>query len=106
MSRKRTWARQGPSNAQTAELDAPAEMEEPNPESAADLVALETRTRDELMDVAKELGLSGLGSIRKQELVFRILQPALGPPQEQRQLPGRVLRNPGRCLADKSGLRA
>ncbi len=37
-------------------------------------VELEARTRDELMDVAKELGLSGTGSLRKQELVFRILQ--------------------------------
>jgi transcription termination factor Rho len=49
-------------------------MEEPNPESAADLVALETKTREELLEVAKELGLSGVGSLRKQDLVFRILQ--------------------------------
>jgi transcription termination factor Rho len=49
-------------------------MEEPNPESAADLVALETRTREELLEVGKELGLSGIGSLRKQDLVFRILQ--------------------------------
>jgi len=38
------------------------------------LVELETRTRDELMEVAKELGLSGTTSLRKQDLVFRILQ--------------------------------
>ena len=37
-------------------------------------VELETHTRDELMEAAKELGLSGIGSLRKQELVFRILQ--------------------------------
>jgi transcription termination factor Rho len=39
-----------------------------------DLVELETRTRDELLEVAKELGLSGTGSLRKQDIVFRILQ--------------------------------
>jgi transcription termination factor Rho len=38
------------------------------------LVELETHTRDELMEVAKELGLSGTTSLRKQDLVFRILQ--------------------------------
>ena len=38
------------------------------------LVELETRTRDDLIEVAKELGLSGTASLRKQELVFRILQ--------------------------------
>jgi transcription termination factor Rho len=38
------------------------------------LVELETQTRDELMEVAKELGLSGATSLRKQDLVFRILQ--------------------------------
>ncbi|MDP2674119.1 MAG: transcription termination factor Rho [Dehalococcoidia bacterium] len=39
-----------------------------------DLVELETRTRDELLEVAKELGLSGTGSLRKQDIVYRILQ--------------------------------
>jgi len=43
-------------------------------ESPLNLVELETRTRDELMEVAKELGLSGATSLRKQDLVFRILQ--------------------------------
>lgn len=38
------------------------------------LVELETRTRDELLEVAKELGLSGAGALRKQDIVFRILQ--------------------------------
>ncbi len=49
-------------------------MESALPESPVNLTELESRTRDELMDVAKELGLSGAGSLRKQELVFRILQ--------------------------------
>lgn len=49
-------------------------MEKTLSESPVNFVELETRTRDELMDVAKELGLSGTGSLRKQELVFRILQ--------------------------------
>ncbi len=43
-------------------------------ESPLNLVELETQTRDELMEVAKELGLSGTTSLRKQDLVFRILQ--------------------------------
>ena len=38
------------------------------------LVELETRTRDELLEVAKELGLSGTASLRKQDIIFRILQ--------------------------------
>jgi len=38
------------------------------------LAELETQTRDELIEVAKELSLSGVGSLRKQDLVFRILQ--------------------------------
>jgi transcription termination factor Rho len=49
-------------------------MEKTLSESPVNLAELEDRTRDELMDVAKELGLSGAGSLRKQELVFRILQ--------------------------------
>ncbi len=49
-------------------------MEKTISESPVNFVELEARTRDELMDVAKELGLSGTGSLRKQELVFRILQ--------------------------------
>ncbi len=49
-------------------------MEEPIPDSPVNLIELETRTRDELLEVAKELELSGTGSLRKQELVFRILQ--------------------------------
>jgi transcription termination factor Rho len=38
------------------------------------LVELETRTKEELVDVAKELGVSGIASLRKQDIVFRILQ--------------------------------
>ena len=49
-------------------------MEKTLTESPVNFVELEARTKDELMDVAKELGLSGTGSLRKQELVFRILQ--------------------------------
>ena len=74
MAHKRAWARRGPQNSQTAERDTTAELEDPLPESPLDLVELETRTRDELLEVAKELGLSGTGSLRKQDIVFRILQ--------------------------------
>lgn len=49
-------------------------MEKTISESPVNLAELESRTRDELVDVAKELDVSGAGSLRKQELVFRILQ--------------------------------
>ncbi len=38
------------------------------------LAELETKTRDELLEVAKELGVSGMTALRKQDLVFRIMQ--------------------------------
>lgn len=74
MSRKRAWARRRAKNPETAEFAPPTELEEPLPESPVNLLELETRTRDDLIEVAKELGLSGTASLRKQDLVFRILQ--------------------------------
>src|SRR3990172_5579729 len=47
---------------------------EPLPESPVNLIEMETQTKDELLEVAKELGVSGTASLRKQDLVFRILQ--------------------------------
>jgi transcription termination factor Rho len=38
------------------------------------LTELEDKTKDELSDVAKELGISGTAALRKQDLVFRIMQ--------------------------------
>ncbi|GAF94820.1 unnamed protein product, partial [marine sediment metagenome] len=38
------------------------------------LADLEAKTREELMDVAKDLGISGHTALKKQDLVFRILQ--------------------------------
>ena len=38
------------------------------------ILELESRTRDELIEAAKDLGVSGLTNLRKQDLVFRILQ--------------------------------
>jgi transcription termination factor Rho len=35
---------------------------------------LETRNRDDLQDMAKELGVTGSSALKKQELIFRILQ--------------------------------
>ncbi len=35
---------------------------------------LEAKTRDELQDMAKELGVTGYSALKKQELIFRILQ--------------------------------
>jgi len=38
------------------------------------LAELEAKTREELMDVAKDMGISGHTALKKQDLVFRILQ--------------------------------
>jgi transcription termination factor Rho len=38
------------------------------------LTELETKTKDELVDVAKDLGLTGANGLRKQDLVFKIMQ--------------------------------
>ncbi|HZP26051.1 MAG TPA: transcription termination factor Rho [Dehalococcoidia bacterium] len=38
------------------------------------ITELETRTREELLEVAKDLGVGGVTGLRKQDLVFRILQ--------------------------------
>ena len=38
------------------------------------IAELETKTRDELATLARELGVSGTSTLRKQELVFRLLQ--------------------------------
>jgi len=38
------------------------------------LIELETKTKDELLEVAKQLDISGATTLRKQDLVFRIMQ--------------------------------
>ena len=38
------------------------------------IAELESKTRDELMDMAKELGVSGYSNLKKHELVFKLLQ--------------------------------
>ena len=38
------------------------------------LAELEAKTRDELQDLAKDLGVTGYSTLKKQELVFRLLQ--------------------------------
>ncbi|HEX6607521.1 MAG TPA: Rho termination factor N-terminal domain-containing protein, partial [Chloroflexia bacterium] len=38
------------------------------------LAELESKTIDELQDLAKELDISGYSRLKKQELAFRILQ--------------------------------
>ncbi len=38
------------------------------------MIELETKTRDELLDVAREMGLQGATALRKQDLIFRLLQ--------------------------------
>ncbi|MBI2941244.1 MAG: transcription termination factor Rho [Chloroflexi bacterium] len=43
-------------------------------EKQLNLAELEAKTRDELQDIAKELGVTGYSGLKKQELVFRVLQ--------------------------------
>ncbi len=38
------------------------------------IAELDTKTREELLDIAKELGIPGTTALRKQDLVFRLLQ--------------------------------
>ena len=38
------------------------------------LAELEAKTRDELQDMARELGVHGVTTLRKQDLIFRLLQ--------------------------------
>ncbi|MCL4532541.1 MAG: transcription termination factor Rho, partial [Actinobacteria bacterium] len=38
------------------------------------IAELETKTRDELQEIAKELGIAGVSTLRKQDLIFRLLQ--------------------------------
>ena len=45
-----------------------------SPPTGLNIAELETRTREDLMDIAKELGISGYSSLKKQDLIFRLLQ--------------------------------
>ncbi len=45
-----------------------------SPASGLNIAELETKTREDLMDIAKELGISGYSSLKKQDLIFRLLQ--------------------------------
>jgi len=38
------------------------------------IAELETKTKDELQEIAKELGIAGVSTLRKQDLIFRLLQ--------------------------------
>ena len=44
------------------------------PERSVNLAELEAKTRDELQDMARELGVHGITTLRKQDLIFRLLQ--------------------------------
>jgi transcription termination factor Rho len=39
-----------------------------------DIVELKSKTVTELLDLAEELGIPGLGGLRKQELIFKLLE--------------------------------
>src|SRR3972149_9257271 len=38
------------------------------------IAELETKTREDLMELARELGISGFSALRKQDLIYRLLQ--------------------------------
>jgi len=38
------------------------------------IAELETKTREDLMEIAKDLGVSGVSTLKKQDLIFRLLQ--------------------------------
>jgi transcription termination factor Rho len=43
-------------------------------ERQVNIAELEAKTRDDLQDIAKELGVTGYSALKKQDLIFRILQ--------------------------------
>src|SRR5688572_11808179 len=43
-------------------------------DSQVNIAELEARTREDLLDIAKELGISGYSTLKKQDLIFRLLQ--------------------------------
>src|SRR5687767_2150093 len=43
-------------------------------ESQVNIAELEAKTREDLMEIAKELGVQGYSNLRKQDLIFRLLQ--------------------------------
>jgi transcription termination factor Rho len=43
-------------------------------EHQVNIAELEAKTRDELQDIARELGVTGYSALKKQDLIFRILQ--------------------------------
>ena len=43
-------------------------------EHSAHLAELESKTREDLLDIAKELGISGVSTLKKQDLMVRLLQ--------------------------------
>jgi len=38
------------------------------------ITELETKTREELLEMARELGLTGLSTLRKQDIIYRLMQ--------------------------------
>jgi len=67
-----TGARKGRSAAQGG--SAPAQKNGPTATTTLDLVALKDMSIQQLNTIAKELGLTGVSGLRKQEVIFKILQ--------------------------------
>ena len=38
------------------------------------IAELELKTREDLLDIAKDLGISGYSTLKKREIIFRLLQ--------------------------------
>ena len=63
---------QGPQGGRPAErFDPPLEVRRPQP---MDMKLLEEKSREELLDLAKEARLSGVTGLKKQDIVMRLLQ--------------------------------
>ena len=43
-------------------------------ERSVNIAELENKTREDLMDLAKDLGVTGYSTLKKQDLIFRLLQ--------------------------------
>ena len=64
---------------ESAEINKPtfpveASIADVKPQQRIDMKLLEEKSREELLDIAKETGLSGVTGLKKQEIVMRLLQ--------------------------------
>ena len=46
----------------------------PAPEKKMNITDLESKSRDDLLDMARQMGVSGFTGLKKQDLIMRLLQ--------------------------------